>query len=65
MQQIPLSKICFFPLTSISDQEVLVNDSTPTSVGCNAGVVSTVTPLHRGDGEEVVCHCDSVTASDR
>ena len=46
-------------------QKVLVDDSTPTSVGCSAGVVPTVAPLHRGDGEDVVCHCDSVTTSDR
>ena len=46
-------------------QEVLVDDSTPTSVGCSAGVVPTVASLHRGDGEDVVCHCDSVTTSDR
>ena len=39
-------KVCFCPLTSISDKEVLVDDSTPTSVGCSAGVVPTVAPLH-------------------
>ena len=47
------------------NQEVVVDDSTPTSVGCIAGVVPTVVPLHRGDGEDVVCHCDSVPTSDR
>ena len=46
-------------------REVLVDDGTPSSVGCSAGVVPTVAPLHRGDGEDVVCHCDSVTTSDR
>ena len=57
-------KVCLCPLTSISDKEVLVDDSTPTSVGCCAGVVPTVAPLHCGDGEDVACHCDSVTTSD-
>ena len=42
-----------------------MDDSTPKSVGCSAGVVPTVAPLHRGDGEDIVCHCDSVTTSDR
>ena len=63
--QYHLIKFCFFPLTSIGYQEILVDGSTPTSVGCSAGVVTTVAPLHRGDGEDVVCHCDSVTTSDR
>ena len=63
--QVYLIKFCFFPLTSISNQEVVLDDSTPTSVGCSAGVVPTVTPLQRGDGEDVLCHCDSVTTSDR
>ena len=58
-------KVHFCPLTSISDEEVLVDDSTPTSVGCSAGVVPTVAPLHRGYGEDIVCDCDSVTTSDR
>ena len=58
-------KVYFCPLTSISDQDVLVDDSTPTSVGCSAGVVPTVAPLHEGNGEDIVCHCDSVTTSDR
>ena len=39
-------KVCLCPLTSISDKEVLVDDSTTTSVGCIAGVVPTVAPLH-------------------
>ena len=60
-----LLKVYFCPLTSISDQEVLVDDSTPTSVGCIAGVVPTVASLQRGDGEDAVCHCGSVTTGDR
>ena len=63
--QYHLVNFCLFSLTSISNQEVLVDDSTPTSVGCSAGVVPTVAPLHRGDGEDVACHYDSVTTSDR
>ena len=41
-----LLKVYFCPLTSISDEEVLVDDSTPTSVGCITGVVPTVASLH-------------------
>ena len=31
----------------------MVDDGTATSVGCSAGVVPTMTPLHRLDGEDV------------
>ena len=51
--------------TRTYNKEVVMNISTPTHVGCIAGVVPTVAPLHRGDNEDIVCHCDSVTTSDR
>ena len=43
----------------------MVDDGTPMSVGCIAGVVPTVASLHRGNGEDVGCHPYSVTTNDR
>ena len=52
-------------ITRTYNKDVATDMSTPTCVGCIAGVVPTVAPLHRGDDEDAVYHCDSVTTSDR